>query len=144
MNDIICPKCKEVFKVDEAGFADILKQVRDHQFKEELQTRLGLAEKEKENAVKLARADLKNSLQADLAKKDQEKSDLKAKMEAEIAEMKTKIQNAEIDKKLTVSEAIKVIEKERDDLANDLKNKETDKQLLEKSFKGTQDKRLYY
>jgi len=137
MNDIICPKCKEVFKVDEAGFADILKQVRDHQFEEELQTRLVLAEKEKENAVKLAEADLKNSLQSDLAKKDQEKSDIKAKMEAEIAEMKTKIQNAEIDKKLTVSEAIKVIEKERDNLANDLKNKETEKQLLEKSLNET-------
>ena len=37
MNEIICPNCKKVFKVDEAGFADILKQVRDHQFEEELQ-----------------------------------------------------------------------------------------------------------
>ena len=37
MNNIICPNCKKVFKVDEAGFADILKQVRDHQFEEELQ-----------------------------------------------------------------------------------------------------------
>ena len=48
MNEIICPNCKKAFKVDEAGFADILKQVRDHQFEEELQNRLNLAEKEKE------------------------------------------------------------------------------------------------
>lgn len=43
MNDIICPHCKKVFKVDEAGFADILKQVRDHRFEEELKDRLILA-----------------------------------------------------------------------------------------------------
>ena len=142
MNEIICPNCKKVFKVDEAGFAEIIKQVRDQQFEEELQTRLNLAEKEKVNAVKLAEANLKNILQEDIAKKDRVISDLKAKnerelsdqlakKEAEIAEMKSKIVNAEIDKKLTVSEAVKEIEKERDDLANDLKNKETEKKLLE-------------
>ncbi len=47
MNEIICPNCKKAFKVDEAGFADILKQVRDHQFEKELKTRLNLAEKDK-------------------------------------------------------------------------------------------------
>ncbi|NOZ84485.1 MAG: DUF2130 domain-containing protein [Epsilonproteobacteria bacterium] len=145
MNEIICPNCKKAFKVDEAGFAEILKQVRDHQFQEELQERLNLAEKEKESAIKLAEANIKNSLQADLAKKDKELTELKAKSESELAkklaekeseisEMKSKIQNAEIDKKLKVTEAIKEIEKERDNFANDLKNKETEKQLLEKSL----------
>jgi hypothetical protein len=134
MNEIICPNCKKVFKVDEAGFADILKQVRDHQFEEELQKRLNLAEKEKENAVKLAEANLKNSLQEDLANKDIEIAKLKAKNELELAELKSKIDKAEIDKTLTVTEAVNKIEKERDVLANDLKNKETEKQLLEKSL----------
>ena len=145
MNDIICPNCNKAFKVDEAGFADILKQVRDHQFEDELQKRLNLAEKEKENAVKLAEANLKNSLQDDLSKKDIEISRLKAKSElelaeklarkdADIAEFKSNIEVAEMDKTLSVSEAIKKIEKERSDLANDLKNKETEKQLLEKSL----------
>jgi len=145
MNEIICPNCKKVFKVDEAGFADILKQVRDHQFEEELQKRLNLAEKEKENAVKLAEANLKNSFQEDIAKKDIEITQLKAKNELElakklankesdIAELKSKIENAEISKTLTVTEAVKEIEKERDQLVNDLKIKETEKQLLEKSI----------
>lgn len=145
MNEIICPHCKKVFKVDEAGFADILKQVRDHRFEEELQQRLNLAEKEKENAVKLAEANLKNSLQEDLAKKDKEIIELQAKnerelaeqlakKESEIAEMKSKIDNAEIEKRLTVTEAIQKIEKERDELANNLKYKETEKQLFEKSL----------
>ena len=67
MNEIICPNCKKAFKVDEAGFADIVKQVRDHQFEEELQNRLNLADKEKENAVKLAEANVRNSLQEQFA-----------------------------------------------------------------------------
>lgn len=145
MNEIICPHCKKAFKVDEAGYADILKQVRDHQFQEELNERLNIAEKEKQAAVQLAEEKLKNSISEELTKKDKEIIDLKAKNElhltqqlakkdSEIAEMKAKIQNAETELKLSVSEAIKAIEKERDALTNELKNKETEKQLLEKSL----------
>ena len=167
MNEIICPNCKTAFKVDEAGFADILKQVRNHQFEEELEKRLLLADKDKENAIKLAEANVRNATQDELAKRDREIALLKAntagelaqeiskkdnelaalkankerelaeiltKKEAEIAEMKGKIQQAEIEKKLDVSEAIKQIEKERDNLANSLIIKETEKELLEKSI----------
>jgi len=146
MNEIICPNCKKAFKVDEAGFADILKQVRDHQFEEELASRLALAENEKNAAVELAKANIKNSLQEELAKKDQQLIELKSKSDAElttqlaqkeveIAEIKSKVQNAEIEKKLEVSEAVKEIEKERDNLTNDLKIKEAEKESLEISIK---------
>jgi len=146
MNEIICPHCKKAFKVDEAGFADILKQVRDHQFEEELKNRLDLADKDKESAVKLAEANIKNALQEQLNKKDKELAELKAKSdtelakklaqkETEIAEMKSKLQNAETEKKLEVSEAVKKIEKERDNLANELKTKELEKNNLENSLK---------
>lgn len=145
MNEIICPNCKKAFKIDEAGFAEILKQVRDHQFEEELKERLDLAEKEKDNAVKLAETNLKSLLQEELSKKDRDLIELKAKSErelaekltmkdSEIAEMKSKIANAEIEKKLSVTEAVQKIEKERDELTNNLKNKEIEKQLLEKSL----------
>ena len=50
MNEIICPHCKKAFKIDEAGFADILKQVRNHEFEKELHDRLELLEKDKESA----------------------------------------------------------------------------------------------
>lgn len=146
MNEIICPNCSKAFKVDEAGFADIVKQVRDHQFEEELNNRLTLAEREKESAVALAKAEVKNALQEALAKKDKEltllqaKSDTEladklAKKETEIAAMRSQIQSAEIQKKLEVSDAIKGIEKERDTLVNTLKIKETETLLLEKSIK---------
>lgn len=153
MNEIICPNCKKAFKVDEAGFADILKQVRDHQFQEELENRLALAEKDKVSAIQLAEANLKNKLQEELAHKDKELIELRAKAEkdlaeklaqkeAELASAKAKLENAETEKKLSVTEAVKNIEKERDDLANSLNNKETEKQLLEKSLKEKFDAEL--
>jgi hypothetical protein len=146
MNEIICPNCNKAFKVDEAGFADILKQVRDHEFEKELANRLDLAEKEKNSAVKLAEANIKTSLQKELAEKDKLFTELKAKSDTELAkklaekelelsEMKSKIINAETVKKLEISEATKEIEKERDKLIHDLKTKETEKELLEKSIK---------
>jgi len=145
MNEIICPHCNKAFKVDEAGYADILKQVRDHHFEEEILNRLALADKEKESAVKLAEANIKNTFQEQLAKKDQELADLKAKKEIELSQklsqkenellqLKAKIDSAEVEKKLAVSEATKKIEKERDDLANTVKNKETEQELLKKSL----------
>lgn len=135
MNEIICPNCKKAFKVDEAGFADIVKQVRDHQFQEELENRLTLAEKEKESAVKLAEANLKNRLQEDIAKKDRELSEKLATKEAEIAQIKAKLDSAEIEKKLSVTEAVQKIEKERDAFANEVKNKELEKVNLESTLK---------
>ncbi len=146
MNEIICPNCKKTFKVDESSFADILKQVRDHQFEEEVTNRLALAEKEKDSAVKLAEANIKNTLQEKITKKDTEILELKATSsnelaeklatkELKISEMRSKIQNSETEKKLEVSEAIKTIEQERDKLANDLKIKEKEKELLEQSIK---------
>jgi hypothetical protein len=145
MNEIICPNCKKAFKVDESGFADILKQVRDHQFQEELENRLQLAEKDKQSAVLIAEANLKNKLQEELAKKDKELIELRAKTEKDLAEKlaqketelasaKAKLESAEIEKKLSVTEAVQKIEKERDALANAVETKETEKKLLEVSL----------
>lgn len=153
MQDIICPNCKKAFRVDEAGFADILKQVHDHQFEKELRERLELAEKEKISAVKLAEINTKNALQADLIKKEKELIELKAtknheianllsKKEIELAEMKSKISNSELEKKLAVTQAINSIEKERDDLNNKLQNKEHEMKLHEVSMKDKYENEL--
>lgn len=145
MNQIICPNCKTAFKVDEAGFAAILKQVRDQQFEKELLNQLALAKKEKEMAIQLAEANVRNLLQNDLAKKEKELTELKAKMSAEmtqklsqqeneLVQLKAKLAAAELDKKLAVTEATQKVEKERDQLANAVKVKDTEKELLEKSL----------
>lgn len=134
MNEIICPNCHKAFKVDEAGFAEILKQVRDHQFEEELQNRLNLAEKDKESAVKLAEANMKNALQNELANKDKELVQLKAVAERELSEKLTE-KNREIDQ-LKVKANVKFTEltSERDKQLNELKaqleKSEIEKKLL--------------
>ena len=146
MNEIICPHCKKAFKIDEAGFADILKQVRDREFDKELHDRLELLEKDKENAVKLAEANTRNVSQAEIAKKDTELAELKAQKDAlvgelkaekdaEIARLQARVESAETEKKLAVTEAVVKVEKERDRLSGELKNKDTEKQLIETSLK---------
>ena len=134
MNDIICPNCKKAFKVDEAGFADILKQVRDQQFETEIKQRLEVAEKDKNNAVQIAEAKLKNELQLEFSKKEQEIQSLKSSTDLELAKIKSQMAIAESEKKTAILEATSLIKKERDKLVYELSNKETEKLLLEKSI----------
>ena len=134
MNDIICPNCKKAFKVDEAGFADILKQVRDQQFETEIKQRLEVAEKDKNNAVQIAEAKLKNELQLEFSKKEQEIQSLKSSTDLELAKIKSQMAIAEAEKKTAVLEATSLIKKERDKLVYELSNKENEKFLLEKSI----------
>ncbi len=145
MNEIKCPNCNQAFKIDAAGYADILNQVRDEKFEEAVESRLKLAEKEKQSAVKLAEANVKSSLQEQLVQKDRQLTELKAKSETElaqkiaeketeIAKINSKINNAETAQKLAVTEAIREIEKDRDGLVNSLKTKELEKENLRNSL----------
>lgn len=117
MHDIICPHCGKAFKIDEAGYADILKQVRDSEFDQQLHDRLELAEQEKRNAIELATAKLAGELQKAAAAKDSEIQELKARLDA-----------GEVARKLAVAEALSKVEKERDQLANELEQARRDKQ----------------
>ena len=146
MNEISCPHCKNKFTIDQSGFAEIVKQVRDQEFDQELKIREELALKDKENAVKLAMAESNNKLQQEVSIKNQEISALKANNEllltqklAEkdqaLSDMRSKVENTEIEKKLAVNEAVQKIEKERDDLLNTLKNKDLEKENSENSLK---------
>ena len=139
MNEIKCPKCGQVFKVDETGFAEIVKQVHDHEFERELEERL-------KKVTELATVKAENNLKDDLARKEAEIADLKtraratvSKKEAEITELKAQIETAvkmtETEKRLAVSEAVAKVEKERDQLASDLRAKEAEQKLLETSLK---------
>lgn len=116
MHEIICPHCGKAFKIDEAGYADILKQVRDSAFEEQLHQRLELAEQDKRNAVELAKALGASELQKAAANKD-----------AEIQELKAKLDSGDVARKLAVIEALVEVEKERDALANDLEQARKDK-----------------
>ncbi len=117
MQEIICPHCGKAFKIDEAGYADILKQVRDSAFEQQLHERLELAEQDKWNAVELAKTKVASDLQKAAAAKDAEIQDLKAKLDA-----------GEVERKLAVTEALRTVEKERDALANELEKAKHEKQ----------------
>ena len=131
MNEIKCPKCKKVFKADEAGYADILKQVRDHEFEKELLKRVRLLEKDKESAVKLAEANIEKELQAGIEKRN-----------AEIVKLQAQVDSAETKNKLAVTEAVNKVEKERDKLRSETKIKDAEKQLVESSLKETYEEKL--
>ena len=62
MQEIKCPKCGEVFQVDESGYAAIVKQVRDKEFEKEIASRESQFENEKETAVKLAKTETESKL----------------------------------------------------------------------------------
>ena len=124
MHEITCPHCQKAFKIDEAGYADILKQVRDHEFDQQLHERLELAEREKQNAVELATTKvISASEKAALAK------------DAEIQQLKTKLDAGEDKKKLAIIEAVNAIEKERDELKSGLERAQLEKVLSENSLK---------
>ena len=193
MHDIICPHCSKAFKVDETGYADILKQVRDHEFEEQIHARLELAEQEKRNAVELAKSQLSIQLHSEQAAKDLEIQDLKGQLEsgeaakklavneaktavekerdvllnqleqlkqdklsavqliearllselqsaqalkdAEIQDLKAKLEKTEVSQKLAITQAVMVVEKERDDLKNGLSQVSLEKQLSENALK---------
>ena len=154
-NTVKCPSCKEVFKVDDSVYTDIVKQVRDQQFDQELRDRLSAAEREKESAIKIAEANLTNTFQLELSYKTNELAQLKSKNAAEliqelakkdikISAMEVQIQQADLQKTLAISTAVTSIEKERDQLVNDLKNKEVQTALSEKSLNEQFKNKLEY
>lgn len=157
MHEIKCPHCGETFNIDEAGYAEILNQVRDEAFAEALRERLELAEQEKKTAIQLAEAKVAGELNAAAAAKDLEierlKEELKtsaelaqakatgelkesvAKKDAEIERLKADLDKADVTGKLALKEALGEVEKERDDLRRSLDTKDTEKELLERSLK---------
>jgi hypothetical protein len=124
MHEIKCPHCNKEFKIDEAGYADIQKQVRDAEFVSQLNERLALAEKEKQTAIELATSKLTNQLQSASSLKDTEIQNLSAKLEA-----------VEVAKKLAVSEAVNAVEKELNALKSNLDRTVYEKKLAEQSLK---------
>lgn len=131
MHEIICPHCGKAFKIDEAGYADILKQVRDGEFEQQLHERLELAEKDKLGAIELATTKVASEMQRTAAAKDTEIQELKAKLNA-----------GEIARRLAVAEALSGIEKQRDALANQLEQAKNENRSASKLAEATLENEL--
>ncbi|SKA95801.1 hypothetical protein SAMN06295879_2091 [Agreia bicolorata] len=115
-NQITCPHCHKAFTIDEAGYADILKQVRDREFDQELHDRLEVAESEKRSALQLAAVIADGELQKAAAAKA-----------AELQELQVQLEAHEIAQKLAVAEALHGVERERDGLIVDLEQARREK-----------------
>jgi len=124
MNEIICPHCDKAFKVDETGYANILKQVHDSEFEKHLNEKLNQLEKDKDAELKLAEKVSENSLQS-----------VKAEKDIEIVSLKSQIRENENATQLAVTQAVKEIEKDRNNLKNDLKHTQLEKQNSENLIK---------
>ena len=116
MNDIICPHCNTAFKVDGSGYADILKQVRDRDFEQQLKQRLDLAEKDKQNAIELAMA----------------------KKASELQRLESELRDRDLKQQLAIKDAVLSAEKQRDLIAKELQqnqeNQQQERRFTESKF----------
>ena len=124
MHEIICPQCNKAFKIDETGYADILRQVRDKEFERQLDERLSQVASDNSNALKLVQKDSENTIQAVTAQKN-----------LEIERLKSLVRERDSSIKSEVDHAIREIERDRDVLKNELKNTYLEKQISENSLK---------
>ncbi|MEY3184334.1 MAG: hypothetical protein RLZZ613_1022, partial [Pseudomonadota bacterium] len=128
---LICPHCSKAFKIDESGYADIMKQIRDREFDAELQKRLALAEQDKRTAIELVKAQLSQALAREAAQKDQL-----------IERLKAQIGSHDLSQKLAINEAIQSMASERDRLAVKLEQSKVEKQLAEAALKDKYETQL--
>jgi len=124
MHEIKCPNCGKTFNLDDAGYADIMSQVRNDAFAKELHERLELAEHDKKSAIELATTKVASEMEKEAAKKDQE-----------IARLNEALNSADVVKQLALKEALSEVEKERDGLKRDLEAKDVEQRLIESSLK---------
>ena len=113
MAELKCPKCGTTFKVDDTSYADILNQVRNHEFEAELEKRLEQSLRSEKQSHQAEIAELK-------AKFEQASTELKAKLAQNKTEFEAKLAQSKTEQELAVARATAPIERERDSLKNSL------------------------
>lgn len=114
MNEIKCPHCGKVFQIDESGFADIVKQVRDGEFQRELAKREELMRADKEQALALAASQAQGKLQESLAAKDASMQQAVAQRDAAISELKAQLDALVREKELYAQNEVAKVLQERE------------------------------
>ena len=153
MQEIKCPKCGEVFQLDEAGYAEILKQVRTQEFDAELEHQKKVMDNEKKMAIDLAVTKAKSEKDDEIAKlktqlearnnelnnmKDKSAAELKialAQKEQEITQLKGTIEADKTKSELAVQTAVQKKDTLIADLQNKLKLEQSESQLRETNLK---------
>lgn len=131
MHEIVCPHCNKAFKIDEAGYADILSQVKNQEFEAELHQRLALAEEQKATEIELAEVKVAEKLTAKVAEK-----------ENEIQRLAAELSKAETEKKLAVTEALAKVEKERDNFKHEVEMAQKELEVVGANLKDKYETQL--
>ena len=131
MNEIKCPNCGKVFQIDEGTYESIVRQIRNNEFEKELSSIEVQHNKDKESAIKLAEAHIKEELTNSLNKKDLEIADLKSKLDLLKSQNELEVQKA-------LSEKEKVI----DNLSNELELSKKEYDLKEKNIKEAYENKI--
>ena len=164
MNEIKCPNCGTIFKIDETEYDSIVKQIRDKEFEKEISLREQEHTKDKEKAIKLAEAHLREELTKQLTERDLEitnlKNELKTKeeqtqskleqeykdelnkRELEISELKNKIKLQESKSELEIQKAITEKDKKISDLNSELVVRSKEFELKQNSIKDSYESKL--
>lgn len=164
MNEIKCPNCGTIFKIDETEYDSIVKQIRDKEFEKEISLREQEHTKDKESAIKLAEAHLREELTKQLTERDLEitnlKNELKTKeeqtqskleqeykddlnkKELEISELKNKIKLQESKSELEIQKAITEKDKKISDLNSELVVRSKEFELKQNSIKDSYESKL--
>ena len=137
MHEVKCPKCGEVFQVDESGYAELLSQVRNEAFEEELHKRAKELEDKNKSDLKMAQMQQEKSFAETISDKDKEI----ANKDLEIQNLKNQLAMGDSEKKLAITEAIRDKDKEIADinasvieLKSKLANQKTESELKEKNL----------
>ena len=142
MNEITCPHCTKSFKLDDAGYADILRQVRDHQFQIELEKREAEMERQRLDALKLAESQANEKLQVALSAKERELAEERAKAERELGQLKSQLDSFELQKSLALKDAVSGLEQERNRLAFELAAERQMKEMEVNNLKASHQEKL--
>jgi hypothetical protein len=149
MREIKCPNCSKAFNLDDAGYADILKQVRDGEFESQLLERHELFEKDKAAALDLAKAEADLKLQNLQAKLDAAEADKHlalaqalAPVERERDELRAKVDQAALAQQVAITDATTKVERERDAVQSAFDRLTLEKELNEKKIRDVYEVQL--
>ena len=137
MHEIKCPKCGEIFQVDESGYAELLRQVRNEAFEDELHKRARELEEKNKSDIKMAQMEQEKTYNAALTNKDK----ILAEKDMEIQALKNKLEMNDSQQKLAITEAVSNKDKilaEKDaeiiKLKSQIDNQKTESALKEKNL----------
>ena len=143
MQQIKCPHCGEVFTIDESNYESIVRQVRNHEFNEELERRSSELKRTMDAQIELMKAEAEHGFARQLAEKDTALEEARHRMELMESDYSAKLESGKTELEKTVAELesrLKLAEAEKESAVKEmqvLKEKENSEELFSMQQKIT-------